>query len=88
MKNTDKAEQQTGGGKASRVATTTLTRHDWNGQFDSIKWAFEEHVKTADRGEYNFAVLYGNEDCPEQIDFYKFESPNWNTPEDYTWRNV
>jgi hypothetical protein len=48
---------------------TTLTRHDWNNKFDSIKWALETHVRIQDDGKYNFAVLYGNEDCPEQDGF-------------------
>lgn len=59
---------------------TTLTRHDWNGQFDSIAWAFEEHLKEIDDGKFNFAVLYGNEDSPEEIEFYESKSPNWNSP--------
>jgi hypothetical protein len=64
---------------------TSLTRHDWNNQFDSIKWAMEVHTKREDKGEYNFAVLYGNEDCPERIDFYKSSNPNWNEYIAFTW---
>jgi hypothetical protein len=66
---------------------TTLTRHDWNGKFDSIRWAFKEHLKEQDKGEFNYAVLYGNEDCPEEIEFYVEENPNWNSPVSRLWKN-
>ncbi len=69
------------------VGTTTLTRHDWSNQFDSIKWALETHVGMQDHGEYNFAVLYGNEDCPERIDFYHSSNPGWQDEVQYVWEN-
>lgn len=53
-----------------------LTRHDAGegvGLFDSIRWAFDVHVKQPDDGEYNFAVLYGNEDSPDRIDLWANE---------------
>ena len=55
-----------------------LTRKDDNlgdGVFDSIAWAFEQHVKTPDTGEFNAAILYGNEDAPCCIDFYREPEP-------------
>lgn len=67
------------------LPTTTLTRCDWNGNFDSLKWALEVHVKRQDTGEFNFACLYGNEDSPERIDFYKSANPHWNEYIALTW---
>jgi hypothetical protein len=32
--------------------------------FDSIKWAFEEHLHETDTGEFNYAILHGHEDYP------------------------
>jgi hypothetical protein len=32
--------------------------------FDSIKWAFEEHLHETDTGEFNYAILHGSEDYP------------------------
>lgn len=45
-----------------------LTRNDDG--FDSIAWCFETHVKHADVRAVQYAVLTGNEDSPERIDFY------------------
>lgn len=53
---------------------TVLTRND-NGD-DSIAWALEIHAKIADLGLFNFAVLNGNEDAPEWIDFYTSNNPD------------
>jgi hypothetical protein len=83
----EKTEQVTGEGTAARVATF-LTRDDRNvgaGTFDSVRWAIEEHLKENDTGEFNSAVLYGNEDCPTEILFYAEAKPNWNTPEARLW---
>lgn len=55
-----------------------ITRKDSDvgeGVFDSIKWAFSEHVKSSDTGEFNSAVMYGNEDSPAMIDFYTQAEP-------------
>lgn len=55
---------------------TILTRKDdglGEGLFDSIAWAFSEHVKLPDNPRYNSAILYGNDDCPVMIDFYAEE---------------
>jgi hypothetical protein len=52
---------------------TFLTRNDegiGEGIFDSIAWAYETHVKRADNPRAGFAVLYGNEDSPDRIDFF------------------
>jgi hypothetical protein len=43
------------------------------GLFDSIKWALDVHVQQPDCGTYKFAVLYGNEDSPDRIDFWATE---------------
>lgn len=56
------------------MGTVMMTRKDeviGNGSFDSIAWAFEVHVGEPDDKRINSAVLYGNEDAPEMIDFYK-----------------
>jgi hypothetical protein len=55
-----------------------LTRTDDNvgvGLYDSIAWAYEVHVKQPDPRSYNAAILYGNEDAPERIDFYTSPEP-------------
>lgn len=52
--------------------------------YDSIKWAFTEHVKEEDRGKYNFALLHGNEDSPWEIEFF-VNMPHWNSEPDYIW---
>ena len=65
-----------------------LTRKDsevGEGDFDSIAWAFETHVKAPDTGEYQTAVLYGNEDAPERIEFFKNADPNHDEVADYIW---
>lgn len=59
---------------------TFMTRADaelGQGLYDSIAWIFEVHVKTPDTGEYNSAVLHGNEDCPETIQLWRDSSPNF-----------
>jgi hypothetical protein len=63
-----------------------LTRKDVVGAdlFDSIRWAFEEHLCEPDNGDYHFAVLYGNEDSPDRIDFYSDE-PQVNQPPRRIW---
>jgi hypothetical protein len=66
---------------------TYLTRTDADvgvGLFDSIAWALEEHVHIADYSMYNFAVLHGNEDSPDKLEFWVSE-PNFDTPPDYVW---
>lgn len=67
---------------------TTLTRADAVGSnpYDSIKWALETHVGVQDHGEYNFAILQGNEDSPSQIDFWKTSEPTYTQPADYVWK--
>lgn len=70
---------------------TFLTRKDTGvgeGAFDSIEWAFREHVKDEDRPEFLAAVLYGNEDAPEQIDFYRDAEPvvGVGVAPAWTWR--
>ena len=71
---------------------TFLTRSDAVGAtpFDSIAWALETHVGIPDTGRFNAAMLYGNEDCPERIEFYTQAKPLitdavawvWPVPED------
>ena len=67
---------------------TLLTRKDdsvGDGLFDSIAWAFSEHLKTADTGVYNAAILYGNEDAPEMIDFFTKAEPLITDHRGYRW---
>lgn len=50
-----------------------LTRHDteaFGKKFDSIKWALDTYVKGHDSGKYKFALLFGEENAPEKIEFY------------------
>ena len=66
---------------------TILTRKDTDvgaGEFDSIKWAIETHMKEKDDGTYNHGVLEGNEDSPTQIRLWK-QDPQWKTPPDRVW---
>jgi len=67
-----------------------LTRKDENvgvGEFDSIAWAFEVHVKQPDRPELQFAVMHGhNEDAPDYIDFYQQAEPSYFDVPALTWR--
>jgi hypothetical protein len=63
-----------------------LTRADQVGShpYDSVKWAIETHLKEQDTGEFTHAVLYGNEDAPDRIDFYDDE-PKVNMPPRRIW---
>lgn len=66
---------------------TYMTRKDSDvgvGLFDSIKWIFETHLRETDTDEYNFAILYGNEDSPSRIDFWRNE-PDYDSIPDRTW---
>ena len=48
---------------------TILTRNDEG--FDSIAWALEVHCKSENDARLTIAILTGNEDAPERIDFYE-----------------
>ena len=63
-----------------------LTRDDYS--FDSIAWALETHVKKPDDRTFNFAALYGNEDAPNSIDFWRSSSPTAKQKPDYRWYGV
>lgn len=55
-----------------------LTRKDAGlgvGLFDSVAWAFEVHLKEPDNPLFKSAVLHGNEDCPDRIEFYARSMP-------------
>lgn len=68
---------------------TILTRKDRDvgaGVFDSVKWAIEEHLREEDRGEYDCAILYGNEDAPFRIEFFCEKEPRWDTAPRRIWR--
>jgi hypothetical protein len=76
---------------------TYLTRKDegvGEGLFDSVKWALETHVQIPDECIYNFALLYGNEDAPSKIEFWRNEphmlAPDYkeHTPADYVWEDI
>jgi len=67
---------------------TVLTRHDTDvgiGEFDSIAWALEVHVGIADSGEYQFAILEGNEDWPDNIEFYVAAEPTVYDEPAFVW---
>jgi hypothetical protein len=49
-----------------------------------IAWALEVHAKTL-KGPYGLAMLYGNEDAPERIDFWNEEMPKHDTPPAAIW---
>ena len=68
---------------------TLLTRHDegvGEGEYDSVKWAFQTHVHKKDNKRYKSAMLYGNEDAPERIEFFTKASPLYTDKPAYTWR--
>lgn len=69
---------------------TQLTRSDEAGcePYDSIQWAFDVHLKREDDGKYHYAILYGNEDAPRIIEFWRDAIPNYNQLPDYIWRNT
>jgi hypothetical protein len=61
-----------------------MTRHDTDvgaGEFDSIHWLFETVLDEPDPQDVDpglpvdSAMVYGNEDSPERIEFYSLESP-------------
>jgi len=69
-----------------------LTRRDTDvgvGEFDSVKWAIETHLgRNPDAFPYHYAnsaILFGNEDCPDRIDFYESESPTITDTPVFTW---
>ena len=67
---------------------TYITRCDvglGDGAFDSIAWAFDTHIKAEDTGEYNSAMLYGNEDAPDKIEFYREAVPRYDAVPAWVW---
>jgi hypothetical protein len=56
-----------------------------SGPFDSIKWALETHMKEHDTGEFNYAVLHGNEDAPLKIQLWRNPEPKWDEKPDREW---
>ncbi len=65
-----------------------LTRKDigiGEGAFDSVNWALTTHAQIVDHGKYNFAILYGNADCPNRIEFYKRANPTIRSKPSYVW---
>jgi len=70
---------------------TFITRSDnelGDGPFNSIRWAYEVHLKTPyGFCDYHFAIMYGNADCPQRIDFFKKASPRFDAKPDYVWNN-
>jgi hypothetical protein len=56
---------------------SALTRHDTEagvGEFDSIAWAFN-HIHLTDIPDVQYAMLYGNEDSPDRIEFFRKTNP-------------
>lgn len=68
------------------MKVTTLTRRDEG--FDSIAWALEVHVKKPNEPAFNYALMYGNEDAPDSIDFWYDPNPSAGQSPDWTWENV
>lgn len=70
---------------------TFMTRTDsgvGDGVFDSIAWIHEVHLRIPDKGKFNSAVLFGNEDAPERIHLWKSDIPTYGDAPDYTWYYV
>jgi hypothetical protein len=70
------------------MRTTFLTRSDEGvgaGVYDSIAWAFEVHLKEPDDPAIKSAILYGNEDAPEKIEFFDAENPEHYATPYKTW---
>jgi len=70
---------------------TLLTRKDeglGDGLFDSIARAFSEHLKLKDLGNYQSAIMYGNADAPDKIDFYLEEEPTIADSPELIWHRV
>ena len=73
--------------RVNHRASIYLTRDDreFDPPFDSIAWALEQHVNIPDTGEFSVAVLHGNEDAPERIEFYRAKEPLVDAPPDFVW---
>ena len=71
-----------------KIKSRVLTRSDEFGveSHDSIAWAFEVHLKQPDPGTYHAAILYGNEEAPEEIDFYTQAEPLASDSPVYVWQ--
>jgi hypothetical protein len=53
---------------------------------EDIDWAIEVHVKDASlKGKYRFAILYGNEDSPAQIEFWEHDKPRYDWKANFSW---
>ena len=50
-----------------------------------IEWACAVHATSIDPKPYRFAILYGNEDCPTQIEFWYARNPHYLQQPDATW---
>lgn len=71
-----------------QLIMTLLTRKDaylGEGLYDSIAWAFSEHVQQPDNPRYNSAVLHGNQDCPEKIEFFTHKVLKVHHKPAFTW---
>lgn len=67
---------------------TFITRKDMDvgvGEYDSIAWAFEVHVKKPDRVDINSALLCGSEDAPTQIIFFASAEPTIDEEPVFVW---
>lgn len=72
------------------MITAHLTRHDGTDHnYDSIKWALETHVRCGSNlpwtEQFQYAVLTGNEDAPEKIEFWYDLSPSYDQKPDFIW---
>ena len=54
-------------------------------QGNDVTWALETHTGKRDTGRYKSAILFGNEDAPEWINFYTVAEPKVNTKISWKW---
>lgn len=54
-------------------------------QPSDIDWALSVHAVNSVCHDYQFAVLYGNEDCPDAIEFWYAANPHYLAKPDWTW---
>lgn len=72
------------------MITAHLTRHDGaDKNYDSIQWALETHVRSglllSQTEHFQYAVLTGNEDSPDRIEFWYDLSPQFDQRPDFIW---
>lgn len=53
---------------------------------EDLAWLREVHLP--DAPEFGCAMLYGNEDCPDEIRAWKTNSPLFTQEADYVWLRI